>query len=67
MPLVALVVPFKMIEAPSLINGSRYWTVNTVPRKFTPTIASNVSGVMLPNGSDTDPRPALTKRTSTRP
>ena len=24
MPLVALVVPFKMTDAPSLINGSRY-------------------------------------------
>jgi len=24
MPLVALVVPFRMIDAPSLINGSRY-------------------------------------------
>jgi hypothetical protein len=24
MPLVALVVPFKMIDVPSLINGSRY-------------------------------------------
>jgi len=28
MPLAALVVPFRMIDAPSLINGSRYCTVS---------------------------------------
>src|SRR5713226_2421447 len=58
--------PFITIEAPSGISGSAFCTVKSVPLTLTPNVWSKWASVIWPSGTNS-PRPALAKRTSTRP
>jgi hypothetical protein len=58
--------PVMKIEPPSLNSGNAFCTVNSVPRAFSPKVASKCCSVISPSWRSS-PVPALVHNTSTAP
>jgi hypothetical protein len=48
-PFTEATVPVTMIDPPSLKSGNAFWTVNSVPRAFSPKAASKCGSVISPS------------------